>query len=671
MFVDEAKIAAELTHPNIVQIYDFGKKDNFYFIAMEYVEGKDLRLILNKLAEKNSHLEEHLAIHLIIKTLEALSYAHSAKDSKGNNLDIVHRDISPPNILVSYSGEVKLTDFGVSKASNKSHQTLSGALKGKLLYMSPEQAKAEKNIDNRSDIYSVGVILFELITGKKLFSGSSEMAVLNKVQEGKIIKPSEIKPDIDPDLENIILRAVTLDISKRYRNATEMITALENYLYINFNHVPTPVHLQHRIYNLFKDEILKSGIIVNQKPEPYEIEKIVTPQTVESIEDSVEKFPEPIEEPKDVIELSEDSQIIEHEELSEPDFEAPRLEEELSGPEPEYLDENIAGTLEAESQPDATLISTEPESDLDELIISDSRFEKKNKTRPVFKILLLVSLVVFSIWYLFIKENGLFTPSENIVNDGREAVDKSQQKIITPPINKVESGEGIETDGSVNPEIKEGVDGSTGIVQNGPVTVEKPVTAAEELKKKNDEENKRLEEEKKLMQDEELEKEKKRLQKIEADKRRKKAAEDKKKKEEEDLKQKEEEELKLKAEEERLRKAKEEEDRKALELQKKKEEMEKNRIKTGQLVSLIEVDVKPVAVSTPSPKLTRSQTLRQSVIVMALIDHNGNVEKVRMLRKSRSKKIDSVISQAIMNWKYKPAEKDGVKVKVWKTINLQ
>ncbi|MCK5221036.1 MAG: protein kinase, partial [Candidatus Aminicenantes bacterium] len=418
MFVDEAKIAAELTHPNIVQIYDFGKKDNFYFIAMEYVEGKDLRLILNRIMERNSLLEEHLSIHLIIKTLEALGYAHTAKDRKGNNLDIVHRDISPPNILVSYSGEVKLTDFGVSKASNKSHQTLSGALKGKLLYMSPEQAKAEKNIDNRSDIYSVGVILFELLTGKKLFSGSSEMEVLNKVQEGKIIKPSEINSYIDPDLENIILRAVTLNKSKRYKNAGEMITALENYLYVNYNHVSTPVHLQNKMYDLFKDEILKSGIIINQKPDPYAIEKIITPQTVESIEESDKKITVKEEASKEVIELTEESEIKEPVELSDiPDEEHPDVTQ-FEDSEPEFPEPDEAIPAVTEIQSDETVIQPEIETDLEELIITDSRFDEKKKTRPLFKILLLSTLIIFSIYYFFIRENGLFAPSENTIPDG-------------------------------------------------------------------------------------------------------------------------------------------------------------------------------------------------------------------------------------------------------------
>ncbi len=672
MFVDEAKIAAELTHPNIVQIYDFGKKDNFYFIAMEYVEGKDLRIILNRIMEKDSLLEEHLAIHLIIKTLEALEYAHSAKDSKGNNLDIVHRDISPPNILVSYSGEVKLTDFGVSKASNKSHQTLSGALKGKLLYMSPEQAKAEKNIDNRSDIYSVGVILFELLTGKKLFSGSSEMEVLNKVQEGRIIKPSEINPGIDPDLENIILKAVTLEKSKRYKNAAEMITALENYLYINFNHVPTPVHLQNKIHKLFKAEILKSGIIVNQKSEPYEIERIITPQTVKSIEQSSEKTKIDEEEPKAVIELTEDSEIkesVELKDISEEEHpDVTKFEDALPDiPEPVEVIKEVT-----ELQQDETVIQPKLEDNLEELIIFDSRFNEKKKTRTIFKILLLGTLIVFSIYYFLLRENGLFTTSNDIilVGDKIQDTDPDREKTLSKqefsPVGESvlneESGkvpltaDGEETDNIKSAQI------------DGPMT-DNNLKGAEDLKKDQEEAANKIEEEKAKLLEEQSAKEKKRKQKIEAEKRRKKVADDKKK--EEKLKKIAEEEEQRKLEEERQKKAKEEMDRKALELKKKKEEEEKNRIKTGQLVSLMEVDVKPVAISRPAPKLARSQKLRQSIIVMALIGHNGNVEKVRMLRKSRSKKIDSIITQAILNWKYKPAVKDGVKVKVWKTINLE
>ena len=205
MLVDEAKIAAELSHPNIVQIYDLGRKDNYYFIAMEYVLGKDLREIQTPAARTGQVVprgDRHLADHQDTRGAELRPQGQGQPRPP---LEIVHRDVSPPNILISYNGDVKLTDFGVSKASIKMHQTLSGALKGKLLYMSPEQACGESGIDYRSDLYSVGVVLFELLTGKKLFLDTSEMMVLKKVQNGEIIPPREINPDIDPTLEKIIL----------------------------------------------------------------------------------------------------------------------------------------------------------------------------------------------------------------------------------------------------------------------------------------------------------------------------------------------------------------------------------------------------------------------------------------------------------------------------------
>ncbi len=274
MFVDEAKIAAELTHPNIVQIYDFEKKDDTYLIAMEYVLGKDLRKLLKRTQELDNKIPEELSLYIICKTLEALSYAHNANDDIGNSLDIVHRDISPPNILLSYNGEVKLTDFGVSKAANKMHQTISGALKGKLLYMSPEQARGDRNIDARSDLYSVGVVLFEMLTGKKLFLDNSEMAVLKKVQEGIIINPGDISEDIDPELERIVLKSLAKDREERYQTANEMIDDLEHYLSETFSMQPGSVHLSHYIFGLFKEEIQNENLKIELKPVPAVIERL-------------------------------------------------------------------------------------------------------------------------------------------------------------------------------------------------------------------------------------------------------------------------------------------------------------------------------------------------------------------------------------------------------------
>ncbi|MFC2146748.1 protein kinase, partial [Acidobacteriota bacterium] len=295
MFVDEAKIAAELSHPNIVQIHDLGKKDDYYFIAMEYVPGKDLRVILQKLARERTLMPEPIAIYLAINVLSALNYAHAARNSTGKKLDIVHRDISPPNILVSYEGNIKLTDFGVSKASIKMHQTLAGALKGKLLYMSPEQAKGADYIDYRSDLYSVGIILFELITGEKLFLGSSEISTLKKVQEGKIIKPSQIKKDIEPELETIILKALNKEMTRRYQGAADMIKDLETYMKRHYSAMPEASHAAHFITNLFKNEIKEENIEINPTPIPYTVTKKIKKEVKakgEVKEDTIPELPE-------------------------------------------------------------------------------------------------------------------------------------------------------------------------------------------------------------------------------------------------------------------------------------------------------------------------------------------------------------------------------------------
>ncbi|MDY0296313.1 MAG: protein kinase [Acidobacteriota bacterium] len=276
MFVDEAKIAAELTHPNIVQIYDLGKKDDYYFIAMEYVQGKDLRLILKRTAGTDRVFPEELAVYMIIKVLEALNYAHSAKDSKGRNLEIVHRDISPPNIMISYGGEVKLTDFGVSKATIKVHQTLSGALKGKLLYMSPEQARAERDIDHRSDLYSVGIIFFELLTGQKLFMETSEMKVLKRVQQGQITLPEEIGVTLDAELERILLKSLKLEREERYQSASDMLSDLESYLLSRYDHIPGYLHLAHFMNELFQEDMSSEGVKLALKPLPYHIKRLQT-----------------------------------------------------------------------------------------------------------------------------------------------------------------------------------------------------------------------------------------------------------------------------------------------------------------------------------------------------------------------------------------------------------
>jgi serine/threonine protein kinase len=168
MFIDEAKLAAMLTHQNIVQIYDLGSMEGAYFIAMEYIHGKDLRVLSNKSKEKELPLPLGYALYITSRICSGLDYSHNLKDFQGNPLKLIHRDISPQNILVTYEGEVKIVDFGIAKAARKSVDTREGLIKGKVAYMSPEQA-AGKTIDHRSDIFSAGILLYEMITGVRMF----------------------------------------------------------------------------------------------------------------------------------------------------------------------------------------------------------------------------------------------------------------------------------------------------------------------------------------------------------------------------------------------------------------------------------------------------------------------------------------------------------------------
>ena len=218
MFIDEAKLAAQLSHPNIVQIYDLGKAGGSYFIAMEYVDGRDLRSLLRKLREYKLPMPESLAASVILRVAGALDYAHRKRGIDDTELRLVHRDMSPQNILVSYDGVVKLVDFGIAKAATRNSQGQGGALKGKLLYMSPEQALGQP-LDGRSDIYSLGLVLAELLTGERCFQADSELGVLEKVRQGKVLDPRAVNPDISPEMGGILAKALQKDVGQRYASA--------------------------------------------------------------------------------------------------------------------------------------------------------------------------------------------------------------------------------------------------------------------------------------------------------------------------------------------------------------------------------------------------------------------------------------------------------------------
>jgi TonB family protein len=229
MFIDEAKLAAQLSHNNIIQIFDLGKVDRSHYIAMEFIEGRDLRSILSESVKRGVNIPISLSLYITTLLASALDYAHNKRDFENRDLGLVHRDVSPQNVLISFAGDVKLCDFGIAKAATKASQTRAGALKGKLQYMSPEQAWG-KDIDHRSDIFSLGLVLYEMLTSEKVFTGDSELSVLEQVRDPIIPAPSMKNSDVDAEIDHIVSLAVNADREERYQSAQDFQRDLERVL---------------------------------------------------------------------------------------------------------------------------------------------------------------------------------------------------------------------------------------------------------------------------------------------------------------------------------------------------------------------------------------------------------------------------------------------------------
>jgi serine/threonine protein kinase len=230
MFIDEAKIAVQLQHANIAQIFDLGKVDDSYFIALEYVNGRDLRSIFDRMRSRGEALPIAMACWIMMQVCEGLDYAHNKRDGQGRELHLIHRDISPQNVLIGYDGEVKLIDFGIAKAAGKASTTQAGILKGKFGYMSPEQVRGLP-IDKRSDIFAVGIVLYELLTGERLFVGETDFSTLEKVRNVEIVPPSSYNKKIPAELERLMLKALARDPEDRYSNAIDLHDDLQSFLY--------------------------------------------------------------------------------------------------------------------------------------------------------------------------------------------------------------------------------------------------------------------------------------------------------------------------------------------------------------------------------------------------------------------------------------------------------
>jgi len=230
MFIDEARLAMRLNHANITQVFDVGRAQDTYFLVMELVDGLNVRRMMQISAEKGYRVPIEISLLVIIGVCEALAHAHEAKDQAGKALNIVHRDVSPPNILVSRQGEVKITDFGLAKAASHLEITDPGVVKGKFSYLAPEAAEG-KEVDSRADIFSCGIVLHEMLTGRRLFMGKTDLETVDLVRQCHVPPPSAFNTDSTRDLDDIVLKALEKDRRKRYQTARDLADDLARYLF--------------------------------------------------------------------------------------------------------------------------------------------------------------------------------------------------------------------------------------------------------------------------------------------------------------------------------------------------------------------------------------------------------------------------------------------------------
>jgi eukaryotic-like serine/threonine-protein kinase len=228
MFIREARICALLQHPNIVQVFDFGHVDGSYFLAMELLRGRDLAMMLRSLRERKRHFPVAVAAFIAHQVAQGLAYAHALTTPDGQPLDIVHRDVSPSNIMCLRTGGVKLLDFGIAKAVTdaESDHTEQGVFKGKLSYMAPERLRGEDH-DGRVDLFALGAVLWELLVGRRLFYGKTELERIRAVTELVVPPPSKLRPEVPASLDAVVMKALERDPEKRYRTGAEMADALE------------------------------------------------------------------------------------------------------------------------------------------------------------------------------------------------------------------------------------------------------------------------------------------------------------------------------------------------------------------------------------------------------------------------------------------------------------
>ena len=669
MFIDEAKLAAQLNHPNIAQIYDLGKIEDTFYIAMEYVEGHDLRKILKKCKEKGCYIPEPIVLFVASKVLSALDYAHRKKGLDNKDLHIVHRDISPQNIILSLEGDVKLVDFGIAKAATKASQTQAGALKGKLLYMSPEQAWGEA-VDKRSDLFSLGSVMYEALTGKKCFLADSEINILEKVRNVDYVPIREVNPRVSEKTARIIEKALTKDKKKRYQSAKEMEQDILDVL----NSLPYTVNertVAEFINALYKDDLKK----INEMAE-----KLV----VESPKEKVEE--KPVEQ-----KVEEDIPVEEYS-ISESDIDSEDFEE---------IPDRRANT--------GTIVVPNPE-DLEKY--EKEELEKLEKEEKSNKMVLIIGAIVA---LLLVGIIGYFVST-------KKKVEKPAPKTQIAQKNEPDTAKG-EANPSENKPAGEGQEQNAQTQTQPSENAQKVLPDIEKQKQKMVEEltKKKIAEQKKKLekqlaaQRKLIEEKKKKLAEA-----KKKAAVTPKPKPKKTVKNKpapkkenkpannvtennankvsppvnENTSKETKVTEQapteqqtqpepqpQPEKTQVEQPKETVQQPEKKTtitetptpaEVQQPEVKEGDLVPLTDDVVKPVPVKKVKPKYTlaaKRKRVHGTIIAQALIDENGNVVEVRVLRKmSRPYGLDKEVMKALKKWKFEPATKNGVRVKVYDTF---
>jgi eukaryotic-like serine/threonine-protein kinase len=255
MFLDEARIAAGINHANVAQVFDLGKDDNTYWIAMEYLHGEPLREVMRRIEEKTGRIPFHIAARICADAAEGLHAAHELRGRNGQLLNLVHRDVTPHNLFVTYEGYTKVVDFGIAKVIDRLASTRAGTLKGKLAYMSPEQVRGQE-VDRRTDIFALGVVLWELTTNRRLFRMDTDLDTLEKVQACVVPLPSTIIPDYPPELQDLVMKALSQRKEDRFQTAREFSRALQRFLMKQGTFVG-PEDVGDYIKSLFNDRVAK------------------------------------------------------------------------------------------------------------------------------------------------------------------------------------------------------------------------------------------------------------------------------------------------------------------------------------------------------------------------------------------------------------------------------